>query len=139
MQVEKIQARIETYTSNLATAVQSGSGAQFSLLMSMIAANQELPEDRRSGGEGFELPTAELSYPNPNEMYNEEVAGRLNVSVNEHQRGEFAYLNSHIHTGALTPRQARHASDSWERAALISAGAMLNEINTSRGQISQTA
>lgn len=141
MQTEKIQARIETYTSNLTQAVQSGSGAQFSMLLSLIAANQEMPSSGRPvvRGEGFELPETELQYPNPNDLYNADVAERLNLSVNKHQRGEFAYINSYIETEAMVPSHSRRVNDSLAKMGLISGGAMLSEIVTSQQQINQTA
>ncbi len=135
MQTERIQSRIETYTSNLTQAVQGGSGAQFSLLLSMISANQDLfaLAEPRPTGEGFALPEGQVRYPNPNEFYDGEVVERLNVSVHEDQRGEFAYVNSYIETGARTPVGARKAVDHLEKVAVLAAGgAMLDEISTSQ-------
>lgn len=140
MQTEKIQARIETYTSNLAQAVQSGSGAQFSLLLSMIATNQDLPGTRPQAiGEGFELPTTDNQYPDPNDLYSADVAERMNVGINQDMRGEFAYACSYVETESLVPVKGRRLNDSLERLGLISGGAMLQEIASSHQQIRQTA
>ncbi|MGB0466654.1 MAG: hypothetical protein ACPGF7_03865 [Pontibacterium sp.] len=141
MQTEKIQNRIETYTSNLTQAVQGGSGAQFSMLLSMISTNQDLFAFNADaqGGNGFELPEAALRYPGPNEFYNGEMVERLNISVNQHLRGEFAYINSYVETGARTPVNARRANDAFEKVALLTAGnSMLGEIEASRNQIRHT-
>ena len=42
MQTELIQQRIENYTADLPQAVQSSNGAQFAMLLSLIASNQEV-------------------------------------------------------------------------------------------------
>ncbi|TCK05735.1 hypothetical protein CLV83_2663 [Marinobacterium mangrovicola] len=144
MQTEHIQQRIETYTADLPQAVQSSNGARFAMLLSLIASNQEAytPLRRPVTGDGsFELPEAQpLSYPDPNEFYTSEVVGRLNGSVNNRQRGEFAYLVSHVDTQAHIPNQAQSAADNFAQVALMSSGRMMLEsIAQSRRSISATA
>ncbi|MBV1789764.1 hypothetical protein KQ940_17045 [Marinobacterium sp. D7] len=131
MQTERILQRIETYTADLPQAVQSSNGARFAMLLSLIASNQELysPVRQPASGDGsFELLQESLSYPDPNEFYTELVVDRLNRSVNAGQRGEYAYLISHVDTQAHTPRQGRIASDSFEQVALASSGRMMIDL-----------
>lgn len=138
MQTEKIQARIESYTSNLTQAIQGGSGAQFSLLLSMISANQELfqPAPASASGTGFALPVEVPEYPDPNTLYTPQVTERFNHSVNDHLRGDFAYLNAYVDTGSRTPRNLSRALDSFEKVSLMAAGKMmLSEINSSRATL----
>lgn len=139
MNVEKIESRIENFTTDLTSAVQSGNGAQFSMLLSMIATNQEVyrPEQRRESGE-FKLPEPEVDlYPSNDELHTPEVVDRLNHSINDELRGDYAYLVSHLHTETLTPRSARRAADNFAKVSLMSAGnLMLDEIAVSRQQIS---
>lgn len=144
MQTEHIQQRIETYTADLPQAVQSSNGARFAMLLSLIASSQEVytPLRRPATGDGsFALPEAgQLSYPDPNEFYTSEVVGRLNSSVNNYERGEFAYLVSHVDTHAHIPDQASSASDRFAQVALMSSGRMMLEsIAQSRQSISATA
>ncbi len=140
----RIESRIESYTSNLANAVQSGNGAQFSMLLSMISANQALykpefavPAQAADPSAQFQLPAeAQSVYPDPNEFYDEKVVDRLNHSVNDQLPGDFAYINSYIETGARTPRRARLAADQFEKMALMASGKlMLDEISRSQQQI----
>lgn len=137
MKAERIEARIENYTNNLTNAVQSGNGAQFSMLLSMISTNQEAyrPEQQRSTE--FSLPEPEVDlYPTNDELNTPEVVDRLNHSINDALLGDYAYLVSHLHTEALTPRSAKRAADNFAKVSLMSAGSlMLEEINTSRQQI----
>ncbi|WP_027856672.1 hypothetical protein [Marinobacterium jannaschii] len=142
--LERIESRIETYTSNLASAVQSGNGAQFSMLLSMISANQALykpefsvPAPAADPDARFQLPAeAQSVYPDPNELYNETVVDRLNHSINDNLPGDFAYINSYIETGARTPRRGRLGADQFEKVALMASGKlMLDEISRSQQQI----
>ncbi len=142
--LERIESRIETYTANLAQAVQGGSRAQFSMLLSIISANQAQQRPQPAleavagagGGSGFSLPAAESPYPDPNEFYSEQLVQRFNEAVSQSLPGDFAYLNSVVDTGARTPRRARLQADQFEKVALISAGRlMLHEIEQSRQQI----
>ncbi len=144
MQTEHIQQRIETYTADLPQAIQSSNGARFAMLLSLIASNQEAYTPLRqpvSGDGSFELPDAErLTYRDPNEFYTSEVVGRLNSSVNNRERGEFAYLLSHVDTNAHIPDQASSAADNFAQVALMSSGRMMLEsIAQSRQSISATA
>ncbi|WP_432696626.1 hypothetical protein ACQUQP_19130 [Marinobacterium sp. YM272] len=144
MQTDSIQQqRIETYTADLPQAVQSSNGARFAMLLSLIASNQEVysPQRQPVRGDGsFELEQPGLSYPDPNEFYTPEVAGRLNRAVNLHERGEFAYLVSHVDTGAHTPAQASRAVDSFAQVALAASGRMmLDTIAQSRQSVSTSA
>lgn len=143
MQTEHIQQRIETYTADLPQAVQSSNGARFAMLLSLIASNQEVytPQRQPARGDGsFALPEPELEYPNPNDFYTSEVVGRLNRSVNQHERGEFAYLLSHVDTNAHMPANVRRVEDSFAQVALTASGRMmLDSIAQSRQSISTSA
>lgn len=128
MQTERIQQRIENYTADLPQAVQSSNGARFAMLLSLIASNQELytPERPPATGDGsFQLESTAQSYPDPNEFYTATVVDRLNRSINGGQRGEYAYLISHVDTNTHIPRQGRIAADTFERVALASSGRMM--------------
>lgn len=99
MLTEQIQDRIETYTATLPNAVQSSNGAQFALMLSLIASNQEAYTPLRTpNAEGEFTPPqpVEPRYANPNEFYSAPVVERLNQSVHSGQRGEFAYLMSQV-------------------------------------------
>jgi len=146
--LERIESRIETYTSNLANAVQSGNGTQFSMLLSMISANQALykpdfavPAAAADSNAQFQLPAeAQSVYPDPNELHDEVVVDRLNHSINDNLPGDFAYINSYIETGARTPRRSRLGADQFEKMALMASGKlMLDEISRSQQQISVQA
>ncbi|MBY4678037.1 hypothetical protein [Marinobacterium arenosum] len=143
MKAERIESRIENYTSNLSQAVQGGSGAQFSMLLSMISANQDLyrPIEARPASDArFELPESQSAYPDFDELNTPAVVDRLNHSINEQRRGDYAYLVSHIHTEAMMPRDARRGADYFAKVALMSTGRlMLDEIDSSRQQISAHA
>ncbi len=143
MRTEQIQTRIEGYTSNLSQAVQSGSGAQFSMLLSLIHSNQALmkPEAAPVVGDGsFSLPQAETVYPDPNELYNDQVTERLNNAVHDGLVGDFAYVNGYLYSLSNTPRQQQLAADEYARVGLLSTGQlMVNEIEQSKQQISAAA
>jgi hypothetical protein len=119
--------------------VQSSNGAQFAMLLSLIASNQEIytPVRAPATGDGsFDLPQPELTYPDPNEFYTAAVVERLNRAVNSGERGEYAYLVSHVDTRSHMPRQGRLAADSFEQVALASSGRMmLDTIDQSRRAI----
>lgn len=143
MQSEKILARIETYTANLPQAVQSSNGAQFALLLSLIASNQEIyrPAATATGDGSFTLPeTRAGSYPDPNEFYSSAVVDRLNRSVNGGERGEYAYLVSQVDVQSRIPRQQRLAADTFAQVALQASGRMmLDNIDQSRRAIQVSA
>lgn len=143
MRTEQIQTRVEGYTSNLSQAVQSGNGAQFSMLLSLIHSNLELvkPDAPRAVSEGeFKLPESQSLYPDPNEFYDSEVTGRLNDAIHQGLVGDFAYVNGYLHSHAMTPRQQQLASDEYARVGLMSTGQlMIDEIETSRQQIRAAA
>lgn len=137
MQTEKIQARIETYTSSLPQAVQSPHGAQFAMLLSLISTNQSNSYQyssqaiQQKSGEGFSLPE-EDRYPSIDELHTPYLVERLNHSVNDNIPGDFAYINSYIETRALTTRTHRSAADEFAKMALQSSGRlMLDHIGTS--------
>ncbi|MFC6671407.1 hypothetical protein [Marinobacterium aestuariivivens] len=76
-------------------------------------------------------------YPDPREFYSDALTERLNRSVSERQRGEFAMLCSYVDTGSRTPRSGRQALDQFEQVALMSSGRlMLDRIEQSRIQLS---
>lgn len=143
MRTEQIQTRIESYTSNLSQAVQSGSGAQFSMLLSLIHSNQQLikPEHVAAVSDSeFRLPESQSAYPDVNELHSAEVTGRLNHAVHEGLVGDFAYVNGYLYSHSHTPRQTALASDEYAKVALISTGQlMVDEIEVSRQQISEAA
>lgn len=143
MQSEKIQARIETYTADLPRAVQSPNGAQFAMLLSLIASNQEIyePQPAPATGDGsFSLESQASRYPDPNEFYTQGVVDRLNRSVNAGERGEYAYLVSHIDVHSHLPRSGRLAADSFARVALETSGRMMLEtVERSRKAIEVSA
>ncbi len=143
MRAEQIQTRIEGYTSNLSQAVQSGSGAQFSMLLSLIHSNQQLvkPEAAaQSSGAEFKLPETESTYPDPNEIYDDQVVERLNNAIHEGRVGDFAYVNGYLYSHSHTPREQQLASDEYAKVALMSTGKlMIEEIETSKQQIRAAA
>jgi len=143
MRTEQITNRIEGYTSTLSQAVQSGSGAQFSMLMSLIHSNQALikPDGTPQVGSGeFQLPEAQSVYPDPNELYDAQVAERLNLAVHEGLVGDFAYVNGYIYSHSHTPRQQAQASDEYAKVGLMSTGQLLiGEIEHSKQQIRAAA
>lgn len=143
MRSEAIETRIERYTASLPQAVQSSNGAQFSLLLSLIASNQEIyrPESGAESGSGFTLPErAESHYPDPNEFYTQALVGRLNQSVNEGQRGEYAYLVSQVDVQSHLPRRQRLAADTFAQVALGASGRiMLETVDQSRRSINTSA
>jgi hypothetical protein len=142
MRTEQIQTRIEGYTSHLSQAVQSGSGAQFSMLLSMIHSNQMLlkPEQVQTTGSEFKLPESASVYPDPNEFYTGEVTERLNNAIHEGLVGDFAYVNGYLYSRSQTPRQQPVASDAYAKVALMATGKlMIDEIETSKAQIREAA
>ncbi|MBR9882682.1 MAG: hypothetical protein GYB21_03085 [Oceanospirillales bacterium] len=143
MQTERIQQRIESYTADLPQAVLSSNGARFAMLLSLIASNQELysPVRNAPAGDGsFSLEQPDSRYPDPNEFYTAAVVDRLNRSINDGQRGEYAYLVSHVDTHTHIPRTGRLASDQFEQVALASSGRMMIDvIDKSRHSISTSA
>jgi len=144
MRSEAIETRIENYTARLSQAVQSSNGAQFSLLLSLIASNQELYQPgtaTEASAAGFALPESAASgYPDPNEFYTDELVGRLNQSVNAGLRGEYAYLVSQVDVQSHLPRRQRLAADSFAQVALAASGRiMLDTVDQSRRSISTSA
>lgn len=141
MQVERIEQQIETYTSTLSQAVQSGQGAQFSMLLSMISASEDQAAKKVAAGSGFELPeNQELSYPDPDSLYDEAMVGRLNTSVGANNFADMAYVLSHVHAHSIVPENRALAADSYAKVGLISSGKlMIDEIETSRSQFSAVA
>nr|WP_067298062.1 hypothetical protein [Marinobacterium profundum] len=137
MYTDPIQNRIETYTSGLTPAVQSGNGAEFSLLLSLISVNQ-LQYRALPAQSLLEAPvSAQPGFPDPNALYTPELTGQLNQAVSEHQTGDFAMLRSYLDTAGRTPGQARQAQDQFEQVALMSSGRlMLDQIVGSRVQLS---
>ncbi|NVK44282.1 MAG: hypothetical protein HWE39_23860 [Oceanospirillaceae bacterium] len=138
MQTDHIQSRIDNLTAGLTPAVQSGQGAQFSLLLSLIAVNQQQYTPARPAPESagdFQLPP--LAYPDPNGFYSDALTERLNRSVHEQQRGEFALICSYLDSACRTPYRAQRARDQFEQVALMSGGRMLlNQIEASQLQLS---
>lgn len=143
MRTEQIQTRIEGYTSNLSQAVQSGSGAQFSMLLSLIHSNQQLmkPEAAQEiGSSEFKLPENQTVYPDPNELHDDQVVERLNNAIHEGMVGDFAYVNGYLHSHSHTPRRQGLASDEYAKVALMSTGQlMIDEIQNSKQQIRAAA
>ncbi|MGH1462966.1 MAG: hypothetical protein ACRBB6_13130 [Neptuniibacter sp.] len=141
MRTEQIQTKIEGYTSNLSHAVHSGNGAQFSMLLSMIHSNQmQLKPEAVSSDAEFKLPEAETVYPDPNELYDDQVVERLNNAIHDGLVGDFAYVNGYLYSHAHTPRQQQVASDNYAKIALMSTGKlMIDEIEESRQQIRAAA
>ena len=141
MQIERIEQQIETYTSTLSHAVQSGQGAQFSMLLSMISASEDQAAKKTSSGAVFELPvTEELSYPDPDSLYNEEIVGRLNTSVGSNNFADMAYVLSHVHAQQTMPENQLLAADTYARIGLTSSRHMIiSEIEESRSQFSAVA
>jgi len=137
MQTDTIQSRIETYTCGLTPAVQSGNGAEFSLLLSLISVNQQQYRPQSPAPLVESLQPAGAVFPDPNALYTPELAGRLNRAVHDRQAGEVAMLCSYLDTAARTPAQARQARDQFEQVALMSSGRpLLDQIAASRLQLS---
>lgn len=142
MQIDRIEQQIETYTSSLTQAVHEGRGAQFSMLLSLIHNAEDLSQKQpRTNSAEFKLPEAEgLQYPDPDRLYTEEIAGRLNNSIRNENLGDYAYVVSHLDSQANTPANAELKQDYFARIGLASAGKlMLSEIEKSQLQFSATA
>ena len=143
MRAELIQSRIEGYTSGLSQAVQSGSGAQFSMLLSLIHSNQQLqrPDAVPATSDAeFSLPELSSPYPDPNELHDNQVVERLNSAIHNGLVGDFAYVNGYLYSHSHTPKQTPLASDQYAKVALMSTGQlMIDEIETSRQQIRTAA
>ena len=143
MKSEQIQQRIESYTAALPQAVQSPNGARFAMLLSLIASNQEIyrpPAGAETPEERFEMDASTLTYPDPNELYSEDLVERLNHSINAGERGEYAYLVSYLDTRAQLPRNGAAAGDDFQQLALTSSGRMmLDTIDRSRATIRTSA
>lgn len=137
MQTDSIQARIETYTASLPQAVHAPNGAQFAFLLSLIASSQELyrPQPQAASGEGFALPVAEPSYPDPIELHTPAVVERLNRSINEPRPGDYAFLVSRLDVKARTPRAQALASDRFEQVALYAASELAGQIANARRSV----
>lgn len=134
MNSERIQTQIETYTASLPQAVRSPNSAQFGMLLSLIASKQEVyyPQSRQaaSSQSEFTLPAADtLTYPEPNTLFDRDLVGRLNHSVAENERGEYAYLVSHLDVKARIPVRTGLKNDQFAQVALASLGGhMLEQI-----------
>lgn len=143
MQSEQIQQRIERYTADLPQAVHSPNGARFALLLSLIASSQERQMPRGEGaaaGEAFALESAPLDYPDADELYTAQLAQRLNNALTAGERGEYAYLVSHLQTRMQLPRSHASVSDTFQQVALASSGRMmLDNIDQSRTSIRASA
>lgn len=141
MQIERIEQRIESYTSSLAHAVNEGKGAQFSMLLSLINTTEDLAQKKQTSSTGFSLPEPQaLEYPDPDSLYDGEVVQRLNTAVHDTHQGDFAYLLSHIAFKTATPTNVSTAADQFARIGLASAGRlMLDEIDRSGQQFSAQA
>lgn len=138
MQADKIQHRIETYTSSLPQAVQASHGAQFAMLLSLISenqANQYVPTARaleQATGTDFRLPETDTQ-TRSEDIHTPTIVRRFNTAVAEHLTGDFAYLNSHVKTKAEQPRISSSGADAFAKVSLMSAGKlMLDEITQSR-------
>lgn len=142
LRTEAVENRIDRLTTGLNPAVQRGQSAEFSMLLSLISTNQMyMPSTKESiepQGSGFALPESS-GYPDPVELNSAGVVERLNIAVNRHDRGDFAYFNSYIDIGSRMPRNTRMAVDHFEKVALMSTGRMvIDEIQNSRQQIDLT-
>ncbi|WP_151670284.1 hypothetical protein [Nitrincola schmidtii] len=128
--------RVEGYTSGLPQAVRAPSSAEFGMLLSLIASTYEkgptgAAQPNQSGGE-FKLP-AKLEYINPDSLFNTDLVKRLNHSVTEQQRGEFAYLVSYLKVKAETPIDRPIRNDRFAQLSLASLGGqMLEQITAAR-------
>lgn len=141
MQIERIEQRIESYTSSLAHAVNEGKGAQFSMLLSLINTAEDLAQKNQTASTGFSLPEPQgLEYPDPDTLYDDEVVERLNTAVHDTSQGDFAYMLSHIAFKTDTPINVSTVEDRFARIGLASAGRlMLDEIDRSGQQFSAQA
>ena len=116
LRTEKIQARIEALTSSLPGAFESGNAGQFSLLLSMITANQSLyPGDSQPGPE-FSL-DLKAEKPRVEEVYTGEISERFTGALHAGERGEFAYLNSHVADAMERPPYQHRAVDHFSLVA----------------------
>jgi len=138
---EQIQQRIDGFTVDLGPAVQSGNGARFFMLLSMIASNQSMMRPAGVGqadaaGTEFQLPPQTYVYPVEDELYTSAVAERFNQAVHLGRDGDFAYLNSYLSAVAERPVPRLQTLRAQSGEALLQAGKLMTaEVETSRQRL----
>ncbi|KDE40530.1 MAG: hypothetical protein ACK4L8_02865 [Nitrincola lacisaponensis] len=121
--------RVEEYTAGLPQAVRAPGGAEFSLLLSLIAASHE----RSRPLENTASEPAVMRYPEPDSLLNVDMVSRLNHAVTHDERGEYAYLVSYLRVRSETPLQRPLMNDRFAQLSLASLGGqMLDQITASR-------
>ncbi|MFW1676732.1 hypothetical protein ACFVYJ_03010 [Pontibacter sp. JAM-7] len=135
IRTELIEQRIDGLTVDLGPAVQSGNGARFFMLLSLIASNQTMlrPETATAGQGEFTLPPMALNYPVQDEIYSPAVAERFNQAVHQGFGGDFAYLNSYL--GAVSERPVMRTANLTQgmQEPMLQAGQLMTaEVEQSR-------
>lgn len=134
--IDPLLQRTERLTAHLPNAVQGGDPAQFALLLSLIANQDEqraaftvpVPTPPGQGGDGtsaFRLP--EPTYRTLEQLHSPALVARLNQAVQQQLNGDYAYLNSHLISQAQQRHNQPPANDEFAKVALISAGKLLLE------------
>lgn len=140
MQTDRIediyQTRVENYTSSLPQAVRSPNSAQFGLLLSLIASNNELRHSSTGtatkGSGNFALPE-DLTYPTPESLYDKPLVKRFSESLLNDERGEFAYLVSHVTIKSQLPLNQSLPDDNFAKISHASLGGhLLEQITASK-------
>lgn len=125
---DRMLRRVEGYTSSLPQAVRAPSSAEFGMLLSLIASTYEKGTTAQpvaqQGGAEFVLDSG-LSYPNPDSFFDTQLVGRLNHSITQQQRGEFAYLVSYLQVKTETPINKPIRNDRFAQVSLASMGGQL--------------
>ncbi len=138
---EQIQQRIDGLTVDLGPAVQSGNGARFFMLLSLIASNQSYMRPDAVGqaatpGSEFQLPTQGYVYPVEDELYTPAVAERFNEAVHLGRNADFAYLNSYLSALAERPVPRLQPLRMQNSEGVFQAGQLMTaEIETSRQRL----
>lgn len=134
---EIVLNRIDQLTEGLSPAVQKAGGAQFALLLSMIAESQ---------AQAYRLTVAAASEaeqrdtPQRLDLYTPELVGRLNESLKNGSMGDVYLLLSWLETaplrGRALPSEASETAVSLPQAALMAKKySVLDEINESTYRI----
>lgn len=139
---EIINARIETLHAGVRTAVQRPDGAQFALMLSMIAASQELAQQLASKSQDEDGSVASV---NRNDLYTPEMVGQMAGALQDGRTGDLQMWVSWLETvppGLIKKRISAAAAPVTADAVPLAQAAvlakryhMLDEIRQSRVKI----